>query len=164
MAVVFIGLGSNLGDRNENLSAAAAHIAGIDGIRIVKRSSILDTKPVEYLDQPDFLNQIVQAESLIAPEDLLRRLQQIEERMKRTRDISKGPRTIDLDILLFNGLIVHTDTLTIPHPGIHDRIFILRHLIELDPHLKDPVTGRKYSLILEEKTANLPSGPRSRPD
>ena len=144
MAIAYIGLGSNLGDRKKNLTDAIQRLASRSPVTILDNSSIIETDPVDYLDQPRFLNQVIVIETSLTPHDLLRELKQAEEDLGRIKSIPKGPRTIDLDILLYDDIILKTDDLTIPHPEIKNRKFILQHLIELDPDLKDPATGRKY--------------------
>ncbi len=147
MAHVFIGLGSNLGDRQVNLAEACRLLLSIKGISLLKKSSIEETKPVDFLEQPDFLNQIIQIKTLIDPLELLNITKKIENGLGRVKTIPKGPRIIDLDILLYDDLIMNSPELTIPHPQIKNRKFILKHLIEIDPELADPVTGilyRKY--------------------
>ncbi len=148
MAIVYIGLGSNLGDRKKKLSDAIQHVASGCPVTILDKSSIIETDPVDYLDQPRFLNQVIVVETSLAPRDLLRELKQAEADLGRTKSFSKGPRTIDLDILLYDDIILNTDDLKIPHPEIKNRKFILRHLVELDPELKDPATGKKYRELL----------------
>lgn len=144
MAIAYIGLGSNLGDRRKNLTDAIQHLASRCPATILDKSSIIETDPVDYLDQPRFLNQVIVIKTSLTPHDLLRELKQAEEDLGRIKSIPKGPRTIDLDILLYDDIMLKTDDLTIPHPEIKNRKFILQHLIELDPDLKDPATGRKY--------------------
>lgn len=147
MARVFIGLGSNLGDREKNLSEAVRRLAS-PGITIVKQSSILETDPVDYLDQPRFLNTIVIVETNLEPRELLARAQEIEIELGRRKTVPKGPRTIDLDILLYDDIILQSPDLTIPHPEIKNRKFIIRHLVELDPGLTDPITNVPYRDLL----------------
>lgn len=144
MAIVYIGLGSNLGDRKKHLADAIQYLTSRCPVTILDTSSIIETDPVDYLDQPPFLNQIILIKTSLAPQDLLQELKQAEASLGRTKSILKGPRTIDLDILLYDDITLKTDDLTIPHPQIKKRKFILRHLIELDPDLIDPETGRKY--------------------
>jgi len=148
MAIAYIGLGSNLGDRKKNLADALQHLATRCHVSILTASSIVETDPVDYLDQPRFLNQVIVIETSRAPHDLLRELKQAEADLGRTKSFPKGPRTIDLDILLYDDVTLNTDDLTIPHPEIKNRKFILRHLIELDPEIKDPATGKKYRELL----------------
>lgn len=148
MARVFVGLGANLGDREANLETAAALIEADPDITLLKKSGIIETDPVDYLDQPRFLNQIVLINTALPPQELLSRLLAIEADMGRVRDIPKGPRRIDLDILLYDTLIIDTERLVIPHPGIPKREFLLAHLIELEPALRDPLSGEAYSRML----------------
>lgn len=144
MARVFIGLGSNLGAREENLGRARDLLSAAGDIILLEKSTVEETKPVEYLDQPDFLNQILLAESDLQPREILDVLQKIEYDMGRVRAVPKGPRVIDLDLLIYDDLVYSDDALTLPHPGIVNRPFVLKHLLELDGDLADPVTGRKY--------------------
>ena len=148
MSLVYLGLGSNLGDREANLAAAEARVASIPGVTVVKTSSIAETDPVDYLDQPRFLNRVIAIETTRKPLDLLGELKRAEEELGRVKNVPKGPRSIDLDILLYDALIMTTETLTVPHPEIRKRPFILRHLVELDPSLADPLTGTRYRDLL----------------
>jgi 2-amino-4-hydroxy-6-hydroxymethyldihydropteridine diphosphokinase len=149
VAIVYIGLGSNIGDRNSYLEAALLHIAKECKASIIAKSSIKETKPVGYVDQPDFLNQIIKIETELTPMDLLFALKKIESDMGRIRRFSLGPREIDLDILLYDDLIIDSDIIIIPHPEIIKRDFILEHLIELDPQLIEPISKKKYSEVLK---------------
>ena len=141
---VFIGLGSNLGNREKNISKAKNSLID-SGIKILKESSILETDPVIVLDQPKFLNQIIVIETDISPLELLENLKSIEISIGRKKTTPKGPRIIDIDILLYNNHIIDEYKLRIPHPEIKNRKFILDHLAELEPDLTDPITGKKYS-------------------
>ncbi|MDA3822023.1 MAG: 2-amino-4-hydroxy-6-hydroxymethyldihydropteridine diphosphokinase [Bacteroidales bacterium] len=142
--MIYIGLGTNLGDRNENLKKARLLISSHENIKILKESSVLETEPVDFLDQPAFLNQIIAVNTYLSPENLLRFLQSIELNMGKKVIFPKGPRLIDLDILLYNNLILTSSDLEIPHPGIKKRDFILKHLVELDVELRDPVSDILY--------------------
>lgn len=144
MARVYIGLGTNLGNRKKNLERAKEKILSRYSISLIKESSIDETNPVDYLDQPKFLNQIILIETSTQPYDLLSILKKIELEMGRTRKVRKGPRVIDLDILLYDDIINDSEELNIPHPGIKKRHFILKHLLEIDPELMDPVEKRSY--------------------
>lgn len=144
MAIVYIGLGSNMGDREQNLGKAVHALVSHPLIRILKQSSILETEPVDYLDQPRFLNTIIVIDTSLSPHKLLETTRGIEMELGRKMTIPKGPRTIDLDILLYGDIILKTADLTIPHPGIKNRPFITQHLVELNPELVDPVTKQKY--------------------
>ena len=144
MARVYVGLGTNLGDRHENLSKAIDLLSHSGKNSIIKKSSVKETDPVDYLDQPAFLNQIILIDTLLQPEDLLKYLNKIEIQIGRNKIIPKGPRIIDLDILLYDRLIYNTEKLTIPHREIKNRPFIVEHLVELDEEIVDPLTGLKY--------------------
>lgn len=148
MAVVYIGLGSNMGDRREYLRKAAELILLKCGASLLAKSSIKETKAVDFEDQPDFLNQIIKIETGLEPLELLDNLKKIEAGMGRIYRFSKGPREIDLDILLYDDLIMDEGILKIPHPGITERGFILEHLAELEPELTDPVSKKKYTEVL----------------
>lgn len=149
MATVYIGLGSNLGNRESFLALAVKKIAEAAG-RVIAESSVLETKAVDFTDQPDFLNQIVKIETGLAPLQLLDALKRIETELGRSKTFPKGPREIDLDILLYNDIILNSEKLVIPHPQIVHRDFIMQHLIELDPGLCDPVTGMEYSGLVNK--------------
>ncbi|HQJ72292.1 MAG TPA: 2-amino-4-hydroxy-6-hydroxymethyldihydropteridine diphosphokinase [Spirochaetota bacterium] len=148
MAIVYIGLGSNLGDREKNLRDAINALASLPSITPLKQSSILETEPIDYLDQPLFLNMIIVVETALAPHELLETTGRIELELGRRKTVPKGPRTIDLDILLYDSIILSTGDLIIPHPEIKNRQFIIRHLVELDPELKDPITNEYYRNFL----------------
>ncbi|MBP7735262.1 MAG: 2-amino-4-hydroxy-6-hydroxymethyldihydropteridine diphosphokinase [Spirochaetes bacterium] len=148
MAIVYIGLGSNLGDREKNLKDAINALVSRPSMKLLKQSSILQTEPVDYLDQPLFLNMIIVVETDLTPHELLKTTGTIELEMGRQKTIPKGPRTIDLDILLYDDIILKTAELTIPHPEIKNRQFIMRHLVELDPVLADPATKQRYRDIV----------------
>ena len=137
MKTVYIALGSNLGDRVENLLLAREHIAS-PHVRLTRVSSIYETAPREIVDQPWFLNQVVIAETTLFPRQLLARLLRIEHEMGRQRTIAKGPRVIDLDILLFGDAMIHTAGLEVPHPRMAERRFVLEPLAELAPALRPP--------------------------
>jgi len=148
VARAYIGLGTNLGDREGNLARAARLLAEAGDIRLLKKSSLEETVPVDYAGQPDFLNQVVLAETELAPRELLDALQKIEYAMGRVRTVPKGPRVIDLDLLLYDALVYRDDALTLPHPGIVKRPFVMREMLELDGELSDPVSGKKYWEVL----------------
>ncbi len=121
MPLVYIGLGSNLGDRNNNLLLARKQIAALPATTVFKESSIIETAPVDLLQQPDFFNQIISITTELSPEQLLENLLRIENSLGRIRKIEKGPRIIDLDILLYDSIQLNTEKLIIPHPEIKNR-------------------------------------------
>lgn len=141
---VYIGLGSNLGDRRAHIECALKKMSE-HSIKVIQLSSILETDAVEYTNQPPFLNCIALVHTGLTPHDLLAALLDIESQMGRIRTVNKGPRIIDLDILLYGNLMLSDKELTLPHPGIVNRWFILKHLIELNPKLKDPSDNTLYS-------------------
>jgi 2-amino-4-hydroxy-6-hydroxymethyldihydropteridine diphosphokinase len=148
MKNIYLGLGSNVGNRDENLRSAVHEL----GIKIISSSSIYETEPVEYLDQPWFLNCVVQIENDLRPYDLLQLCQKVETQLLRKREISKGPRTIDLDILFYGNLILQHPDLTIPHPAIQDRKFVLEPLNEIAPNFVHPLLKKTVSQLLAECT------------
>ena len=147
--IAYVGLGTNLGDRIRNLVRAKELIVS-SRVIIDAESPIDETDPVDFYDQPKFLNQVIRISTNLLPLDLLDCLLGIETQMGRVRTISKGPRIIDLDILLYDNLILNEDRLTIPHPSICRRDFVLRHLIALDPDLRNPTDGKLFSEVYHE--------------
>ena len=147
----YVGLGSNLGDRAGYLLLAVRGMldAGLDVIRL---SSIYETEPVEYEDQPAFLNLVaeVRGSTLPSPEQMMARLLRIEYALGRKRDIRMGPRTIDLDLLIFKEQQLETEFLTLPHPRMALRRFVLVPLNELVPSLVHPVLGKPISDLLTQ--------------
>ena len=147
----YVGLGSNLGDRAAHLLLAVRGMldAGLDVIRL---SSIYETEPVDYQDQPPFLNMVAEVggSTLPTPDQMLARLLRIEYSLGRTRDVSKGPRTIDLDLLIFKDHQSDTEFLTLPHPRLPARRFVLVPLVELVPTLIHPVLGKPLSELLAQ--------------
>ena len=120
------------------------------GIHILRRSSIYETEPQDLLDQPWFLNIVVEVESELFPRLLLARAQAIEIGMGRRRDLPKGPRPIDIDILLFGSFVIGTRELEVPHPRMRDRRFVLEPLAELAPGLRHPANGKTVREMLSE--------------
>ena len=141
----FLSLGSNLGKREQNLDRAAEALGSV--LQKLRCSSIYETRPLYVLEQPSFLNMVVMGQCLLPPIELLRRTSRIEIQMGRDRAnyVAKGPRIIDIDILLFGGRIIRERELSIPHPHMKERQFVLIPLLELEPNLKDPENGRPLS-------------------
>jgi 2-amino-4-hydroxy-6-hydroxymethyldihydropteridine diphosphokinase len=144
----YIGLGSNLGDRKKNLDDAARLLSGIPGIKAVKVSSYYETEPVGYEEQGLFLNAAARVETSLSAQELLHVCQDIETRLGRVRTVRWGPRTVDLDILLFGSSIIDTPELEIPHPLMHERAFVLKPLCELDPGVIHPVLKKTAKELL----------------
>jgi 2-amino-4-hydroxy-6-hydroxymethyldihydropteridine diphosphokinase len=132
-------MGSNLGNRQQQLDRAAAELRR-EGVDVKRLSSVYETEPVGLPEQPWFLNVVAEAETELFPMQLLDRLQQIEIRLGRRRLVPQGPRTIDIDILLYGDFRIQTDRLTIPHPRLEQRRFVLEPLAELAPELRHPVS------------------------
>lgn len=133
MTRVFLGLGSNLGDRRESLDHALDLLSA--KVRITSRSSYYETEPVGYADQPWFMNRVVAGETALTPTELLAFTQSVEHALKRVKTIRWGPRTIDVDILLYDDVVLDTDSLTIPHPRMKERAFVMVPLAEIAPGL-----------------------------
>ena len=144
---VYLSIGSNLGGRERNLRDALGLLAG-PSLRILRVSSFYETEPRDVADQPWFLNAVVEAETDLFPKQLLARLQKIERQLGRKRIRPKGPRTIDIDILLYGEAVIATDDLTVPHPRMEERRFVLEPLAELGPDLRHPVTRRTVREML----------------
>ena len=137
MPAVYIALGSNIGDRERNIRDAIRRVSE-SGIRVLKVSSLYETEPVDYLDQPWFLNAVLEAQTTLIPEQLLATLRQIESQMGSKKPFAKGPRLIDLDILLYDDATIDTPELQIPHPRMLQRNFVLAPLAEIAPELRHP--------------------------
>jgi len=146
----FIGLGSNLGDREANLRQALDHLARTTDTSVVRASSLYDTEPVGVEDQPHFLNAVAQLETRLTPQQLLWNLMLIERRLGRVRSQRWGPRTLDLDLLLYEDLVIDEEDLQVPHPELTKRSFVLVPLVELEPLLLHPVTGETMLALLQQ--------------
>ena len=148
MALVYIGLGSNVGDREQTIRDAVARLDAQDEIELVRISSLRETDPVGYTDQPRFVNGVAALETDLPPRGLLERMLRIERDLGRTRDGPRfGPRTIDLDLLLYGDAEVDEPGLQIPHPRMTERSFVLEPLAELDPALEVPGRGPVRALL-----------------
>lgn len=134
---VYLGLGSNVGVRLSNLKKALNLLKKKD-INVLETSSVYESKPVDYLEQPNFLNIVVEAETHLKPGEILESIREIEHSLGRKREIEKGPRTIDIDILLYDDTEVRSAELTIPHPKMLERIFVVVPLLEIAPDVKLP--------------------------
>jgi 2-amino-4-hydroxy-6-hydroxymethyldihydropteridine diphosphokinase len=155
---VYLALGSNLGDRHKNLRDAIASLADAD-VRVTKASSLYDTEPVDYLNQPWFLNAVVEGTTDLPALELLDSLREIEARMGSRKDIPKGPRLIDLDILLYGQQVIDTPELQVPHPRMHLRRFVLVPLAEVAPEAEHPVLHATVAELL----ARTPDSSKVRP-
>ena len=138
MNIAYVSLGSNIGERLYYLQQAVRLLGETESVEVVKMSSIYETDPVGYKDQAAFLNIVVELRTSLLPQELLKKCNEIEAELGRTREVHWGPRTVDLDILLYNEENVKTDNLIIPHPRMTERGFVLIPLVELNAALVDP--------------------------
>ncbi|MGB2602879.1 MAG: 2-amino-4-hydroxy-6-hydroxymethyldihydropteridine diphosphokinase [Candidatus Sulfotelmatobacter sp.] len=149
---VYLSLGSNVGDREAQLRDAQARL-GVLG-RIVAVSSVYETEPVEFTEQPWFLNCAIALETSLAPQQLMSAILSAEQQMGRVRGQSKGPRSIDIDILLFGNEIIESPDLTIPHPAMYQRRFVLEPMAEIAPEVVHPILEKTIRELLD----SLPPG------
>ena len=148
MPLVYVGLGSNLGDREATIRAALERLGAGDGIDVVRVSSLRETEPVGYENQPRFLNGVAELRTELAPRVLLDRMLAVERDLGRVREGPRdGPRTIDLDLLVYGDLVVDEPGLEVPHPRMAERGFVLEPLAELAPDLLVPGRGRVRDLL-----------------
>jgi len=145
----YVALGSNLGDREATLRAAVEALGEEPGIDVVAVSRFLDTEPVGFLDQPRFLNGAVALDTTLSARELLDVLLEVERRFGRVRDgvPAQGPRTLDLDLLLFGDAEIDEPGLRVPHPRLHERRFVLEPLADVDPALEVPGRGRVEEIL-----------------
>jgi len=146
MSIVHIGIGSNLGNRQENCLEAIKRLEQY-GLSVPKRSSMIETEPWGVTDQPYFINMAIEAETDLSPEELLLLLKNIEQSMGRVKSVHWGPRVIDLDILFYDDRIIDSADLQIPHPRLHERDFVLSPLREIAPEKIHPVLKQKVSVL-----------------
>lgn len=151
----YIALGSNIGDSETYLNEAVEKIGQIPTCTVEKVSSYLVTEPYGVTDQPDFLNACLKMQTLLYPEELLKELNRIEKEAGRERIIHWGPRTLDLDILLYDDIVLEEDDLCIPHVEMHKRSFVLEPLAEIAPYKRHPVYGKTVREMLEKIQAQL---------
>lgn len=153
MVQAYLGLGSNIGDRKQQLLKAIDLIGNIKGIKVTKQSSIYETAPIGYTDQPNFLNLCLEIETELSPQQLLKHCLDIEQQLHRVREIRWGPRTLDIDILLYSDNIIETDNLSIPHPRMQERAFVLIPLNDIASDKKDPRLNQKiHDLVFPDDT------------
>lgn len=146
--IVYLALGSNLGDRLANLKQAIAALT--PQLDVKAKSQVYETLPWGYEDQPKFLNQVVKAKTYLEPEPLLRHLKRLEVALGRQESFPNGPRLIDIDILFYDELILYSPSLVIPHPRLHERAFVLLPLMDLDPELIHPINKKSIREMLAD--------------
>ena len=147
---VYIGMGSNMGDKKNNLQEAINLINENKLIKVNKVSSFYDTKPFGYTEQEDFINCACEINTILEPKELMDFLLSVEKQLKRERVIRWGPRTIDLDILLFDEIVSSDPDIVIPHPGMHERDFVLKPLNEIAPYAYHPLKNKRIFELLNE--------------
>ncbi|MDP6925176.1 MAG: 2-amino-4-hydroxy-6-hydroxymethyldihydropteridine diphosphokinase [Candidatus Scalindua sp.] len=150
MTKVYAGLGSNLGNKRENIVSAIDRIDAYKGICVKERSGLYNTTPVGGPPQPDYVNCVIGLETEIEPQILLKEFKEIEIELGRKPGVRWGPRVVDLDILLYGDRIVNDYNLKIPHERMHERAFVLEPLCEISPGIKHPVSGISISELLEK--------------
>ncbi len=153
----YLSLGSNIGDRAANLQNAIERLSGFGKVGAI--SSVYETEPVEFAAQPWFLNCVVKLDTEKMPRQLLTAILNIERSMRRKRIQQKGPRIIDIDILLFGSSVIEAEGLTIPHPSMHERRFVLAPLAEIAPEVRHPI----FKGTIREMLEALPAGQKVRP-
>lgn len=145
---IYLALGSNVGNREENLKRAIERISEIKTTQVINKSKIYETKPVGYLKQSDFLNMVIEIETCLKPQELLCELQKIEMIMDRKHEIHWGPRTIDIDILLYDDLNIYEHNLIIPHERIAERAFVLIPLKDI--YCGNEINGKNINGLIEK--------------
>ena len=150
MSMVYIGLGSNLADPRAQVEGGLRALAGLAGARLVRSSRLYRSAPWGRADQPEFVNAVAEIDTVLAPQILLDALLAIERHAGRERDATRwGPRVLDLDILSYGDLVLDTPGLHLPHPHLHERVFVLMPLCEIAPHLQIPGKGRVDVLLAQ---------------
>jgi 2-amino-4-hydroxy-6-hydroxymethyldihydropteridine diphosphokinase len=151
----FVALGANLGDPATQLRRAMVELGLLPGTRLTARSSLYLSRPVGFLDQPDYVNAVAALRTKLTPRALLDRLLEIETRHGRSRAFKNAPRTLDLDLLLYDGLVMHEPGLTLPHPRMQERAFVLVPLVEIAPDCVIPGQGSARENLARLDTAGL---------
>lgn len=149
--IAYLSVGSNLGDKLRNCRRALEALAADGAVRVQARSRVYRTEPVDYTEQEWFINQVVRVETELGPAALLDRLQEVQRRLGRTEPVVRfGPRVVDLDILLYDRLVLEGPRLSLPHPRMHRRRFVLKPLCDIGPDVVHPVLGRDVRTLLAE--------------
>lgn len=147
MTLAYVGIGSNLGEPEQQVRQAFAELDRMPQTRLVKKSSLYRSSPIGYAIQPEFINAVAQLETGLPAARLLAELQEIEARHGRSRSFANAPRTLDLDVLLFGNTELDAPGLRIPHPRMHERAFVLKPLLEIEPQITIPRLGPASALL-----------------
>jgi len=148
LKLVYLGFGSNIGDREALLRSALERLEG-PNLHLRRISGLYETEPMGIRDQPWFLNFVAEFETSLLPKQLLQAAHRVERELGRRRGLINGPRTVDIDILLYGSSVIQSVELEVPHPRFRERRFVLAPLAELNPALRDPVTGQSVARLLE---------------
>lgn len=146
----YICLGSNIGDKDKYLNSAIEHIEELEGTTVTKKSDFIKTEPWGNLEQEDFLNGVIEIETFLTAEELMENLLKIEKDLDRVREVKWGPRTIDLDIILYDDLISNNEFVILPHPRMHLREFVLKPLTEIAPYAIHPLKNKRVFELFED--------------
>ena len=149
-SIAYISLGSNMGDKKKYLEDAIVKIAEANFVDVIKEADIIDTKPWGYEAQDDFLNTVIGVETILTPQELMKELLRIEKELDRVRELRWGPRTIDLDIILFDDIISNDEFVIIPHPMMHLREFVLEPLNQIAPYALHPLKNKRIFELLND--------------
>jgi 2-amino-4-hydroxy-6-hydroxymethyldihydropteridine diphosphokinase len=147
VTIAFVGIGSNLDDPVRQVRTALSELDWLPRTRLVRQSSLYRSSPLGYAPQPQFINAVAQLETGLPAERLLAELQEIEARHGRARSFANAPRTLDLDILLYGDVVLDTPGLQTPHPRMHERAFVLKPLLEIEPEITIPRLGPASALL-----------------
>lgn len=150
----YIGVGSNIGDKEKNIRLAIEELDLLEDIKVTKIANMYVTKPVGYTEQDDFLNTALEIKTLLQPRELIKFLLKVEKKLKRERIIKWGPRTIDLDVLLYDDLVTCDEDIILPHPRMHERMFVLKPLCDIASFVMHPVLHKRMYELYEELNKN----------